>query len=175
MCSKEIIMKYKIWFCIIIIFCFIFWKFFFFHQKCYENITTQVVWKSMEPFFKDGENLQVKQNYYNCHTIQRDDFVIVDTHSNYWQIIKQVKAIPGDKIIINVDTGNIFINDTKLISPYWDYIFTKPELEMMNLYVKDNLLIENAYFVFGTLQKNSIDSRKLWWIDRKNIIWKIDF
>lgn len=168
-------MKYKILFFILWVISVFFGIILLTHETCYENRATQVVWKSMEPFFKDGENLQVKQNYYNCHTIQRDDFVIVDTHSNYWQIIKQVKATPGDKIIINFDEGSIFINDTKLISPYWDYIFTKPELEMMNLYVKDNLLIKNAYFVFGTLQKNSIDSRKLWWIDRKNIIWKIDF
>lgn len=128
----------------------------------------------MSPFFRDGEEIHVKQNYYNCHSLKRDDIVIVDTYSHYWQILKQVKALPGDKIRMDFDKWSIFINNEQLFSPHGQYVFTKSELDMMNLYLKEDTLIENAYFVFGTQLQNSIDSRKLGGISFENIIWKID-
>lgn len=146
---------------------------YFYYNKyfCYTEFKTQVDWISMQPYFKNNENISVLSWYYNCRKIKNDDFVILKNLDK--QLIKQVKAIPWDTVFIDYKTNNIYINNFLLKSPNWRYIFTNSELKLISLYLNNNKLIGDVYLVFSTQITNTIDSRNLWWIYIWNIIWKV--
>lgn len=144
-----------------------------FMRDCSHLVTTQVHGNSMHPILQDGENISVRESYYTCHAIQREDIVIYQSLSR-WQLVKQVKALPGDEVTIDTETQNLRVNHLLLKNPRGEpYIFTSGELKFLSLFLEDGYLKSPYYFLFGTLPSGSFDSRKIGWVLAKDILGKV--
>lgn len=78
---------------------------------------------------------------------------------------------PGDLVII-FRTKNIKEKDVIVFEKSGDY-FVKRVTDMKEDSTSPRLRGASKYFLEGDNKKESIDSRKFGWIDRKNIIGKV--
>lgn len=144
-----------------------------------QNCTTKenyynVDWVSMEPMIKNGEKIKVIENYYTCNSIvNRWDIIIYESFTTNWPIIKQVKVLPWD--IVKFENNNMYINWEILINSVWEvYTFSQDEVKYMSMYIQENSKLQNwAFFAFWDNIKNSIDSRKMWWLWINNFKAKV--
>lgn len=161
-------MKYKI-ISVLILFLFLLFPFIKKEENCYKNIFSKVEGNSMYPYFSNWDKIEVLQDFYKCNTIKRNDFVIFN--SSYWQLIKQVKALPWDKV--EFLDKNIYINWKKIFSNEWNFDFNQSNIDLIWLYLENGYLKKDLYLVFWTRKNWIIDSRILWPINFENIVWKV--
>ena len=120
---------------------------------------------SMEPMISNGEEVKVKQNYYECNPeVERWDVIIYEATATDGPIIKQVRALPEDDIEFD-DEWRMYINWEVMTNSEGDeYQFDENWLNWLDMYVSDWQLQSNAFFAFGDNIDSSQDSRSLWWL-----------
>lgn len=141
-------------------------------ELCREyTIDYTVSGNSMEPLLKNGQKIQVLDGYYRCNAlVNRGDIIIYK--KNDWEIVKQVRALPGD--VIKFENTSMFINGEILKnSIWWIYIFSTKEIALLRAYLQNWILQEWTFFAFWDNLTNSIDSRKIWWLGIDNFVGKV--
>lgn len=126
----------------------------------------EVVGKSMEPTYKNGEFLMANKIVYKFSEPKRGD-VIIFKYSDTQDFIKRIIGIPGDKVMIK--DGHIYINDQQLDESGYlaDSVVTTGES-----YIHEGQTItvpEGQYFVCGDNRPNSSDSREFGPISKDRI------
>lgn len=132
----------------------------------------EVIGKSMEPNFVNGEFLFANKLVYRLSTPDRGDVIIFE-HSPTQNYIKRIVGVPGDTIAV-ID-GRYYINDKPLNESKYlnDAIYTSEgtflkEGESYNLK-------EDEYFVSGDNRPQSSDSRTFGPVKKDKIIGKAWF
>ena len=78
--------------------------------------TGRVDGTSMQPTLDDGDQVVARSIFY---TPKRQDVVIIDGFIDYGKpLVKRVIGIEGDIVDIDFDTGEVYVNGTRLIEPY---------------------------------------------------------
>lgn len=108
------------------------------------------------------------------YTPQRGDIVVVSHGSNYNEpIIKRVIALPGQKLKINYNTGEVSVDGKVIDEPY----IKGRTMSVMDSLVIPDVIPDGYVFVMGDNREDSIDSRSLriGLIPVENIIGKAVF
>lgn len=90
--------------------------------------------------------------------LKRFDIVVIETGDTY--LIKRIIGLPGEKI--EYKEGILYINGKKVKDPYYKDNNTN-DFDIVNI-------PKNNYFVMGDNRNNSIDSRIIGVINKKDII-----
>lgn len=125
---------------------------------------------SMEPTLQNGDQLLARSLLY---TPQRGDIVVIDGYTHFGApLVKRVVGIGGDKIFINFDTGEVFVNDILLEEPY----ISAPTTRGFDV-VFPVTVPEGQVFLLGDNRPNSKDSRHsdIGFIDERDILGKVIF
>ena len=121
----------------------------------------QVVGSSMENTLNNGDILLLNKFKYRFFEVKRGDVVAVYHNDNY--IVKRIIGIPGDSI--KVSHHELYVNGKRVPESYID-----------NKTTEDFQIIkkvpDNQFFVMGDNRNNSIDSRSIGFIEKKQIIGK---
>ncbi len=117
---------------------------------------------SMDTTLKDGEIMILNKIKYKFKDIKRFDIVVVDYKGE--KLIKRVIGLPGETLKYVDDV--LYINDEEV-----DEYFKNQET--LDFDIKDldyDVIPDNCYIVLGDNRKDSLDSRYLGCIDKKDII-----
>jgi signal peptidase I len=135
---------------------------------------------SLSPLIKGGTFITIDYNYYQNKEIQRNDIVVRSYPGREGdEIIKIVKAIPGDKFELKQVGDNawqIFINDKVLVnSQNQPYQINQSRYNLLRSYEKNykNIIPGNAYFLLGDRVGGSLDSTRFGLISKRNILGKV--
>jgi signal peptidase I len=120
----------------------------------------------MEPCLQDEQQLIINKFVYHFQEPERGDVIIFHPPPPYnpktTPFIKRIIALPGDTV--EIENGNVYINDTELNEPY---IKEPPTYNLL-----EQEIPENEYFVLGDNRNNASDSHTGWTVPRQNIIGK---
>ncbi len=129
---------------------------------------TKVVGNSMHPTLKDEELFILSKFNYRFTDVKRGDIISLK-YANTKYLIKRVIGLPGENVYIKDST--LFINNEKFEESY-----INKELEYDDFYLKDlgyDKIPEGMYLVLGDNRVDSLDSREIGLISKKDIIGKI--
>ncbi len=128
---------------------------------------SEVIGPSMNNTLNDKDIIIVLKSHYKVFKIKRGD-IILFKYKDTKYLIKRVLGLPGEKVeFIN---GKLYING---ILHNEEYIESKNNNNITNW--DYGVLPNNEYFVLGDNRDNSLDSRKIGFIEKENIIGKIVF
>ena len=128
---------------------------------------TQVVGNSMDPTLKNQEVLILNKAKYRFFDVKRGD-IISFTYEDTKYLIKRVIGLPGDKI--KIKDNQLYINGKIYDEPYLKNVETK-DFDLATLGTTE--VSEGKYFVLGDNRENSLDSRKIGFVDQEDIIGKV--
>lgn len=117
---------------------------------------------SMLDTLHDGDVMILDKIGMRINGIKRFDIVVIDTSNT--KIIKRVIALPGEKIKIDED-GIIYINGEVLEEDYG-----KERIKNSGIAKEEIILGKDEYFVLGDNRNNSVDSRMIGIINKKQIL-----
>lgn len=143
-----------------------------FNNSCNITKTLKIInGDSMAPQLRNGDEVILLENYYNCNDVKINDIVAYDYAGSDNPVIKIVKATDKDKVELK---GNLlYINDKVMTNSVGEkYVFTKRDITMLALYVKDDKIPQNSFFVFGDNIASSSDSRKFGAISKNDFLGK---
>lgn len=124
--------------------------------------------ESMYPTLHPNDIMILNEIGYYLNGIERFDIVVVNANGE--KIIKRVIGLPGDKV--EYKDNQLYINDEE-IKENFDHANT------LNFSVNNDLgyeiIPDNYYFVVGDNRINSIDSRMIGLVSKKQIIGKTKF
>lgn len=127
----------------------------------------------MEPLLPNGSTLLLLVDYYKTNLPKHGDIIAYHYGGNAHPLIKSVRAIPGDTVMLDSERKALIINGSPLVNSVGTpYTFTSGELQLLGLYTKTGILPAGAYLVFGDNVMNSIDSRKFGAISAENFYGK---
>jgi len=127
---------------------------------------------SMEPNFKNGQQMIAEKLTINITKIQRGDIVIFNSLDTRNLLIKRVIGLPGEKI--KIQDGLVYINDTHLDEPYLvKNTYTKLKYNNKMEEGKDYEIGEDSYVVLGDNREVSIDSRAFGSLHKNDILGKV--
>lgn len=133
----------------------------------YVTSITQVVGNSMNPTLKNQEVLILNKAKYRFFDVKRGD-IISFTYEDTKYLIKRVIGLPGDKI--EIKNNKLYINDKIYDEPYLENF----EAEDFNITALGSTKVpKGKYFVLGDNRANSLDSRKIGFVDQKDIIGEV--
>lgn len=136
---------------------------------------TSVHGSSMYPTLQNEDQLIVEKVSYRFGKPKRFDIIVFnhyeddsDTPVHY---IKRIIGLPGETVCIQ--DGKIYINDELLSEDYGYYL----DGELMEGYDASCAVSvgEDEYFVLGDNRNDSLDSRKIGCVSRKDIVGKAVF
>lgn len=131
---------------------------------------TQIVGTSMSPNYKNKDLLLLNKLAYHFGDIKRGDIVHL-TYDNSKYLIKRVIGLPGDHI--EIKDSKLYINGEIYEE---DYISKSLEYEDFKLeYIGYDVIPKDMYFVLGDNRPDSMDSRKIGLVKKKDIEGKIFF
>lgn len=130
------------------------------------HFTVHVDGLSMYPTFEDGQKLSGKL-LINKNNIPTNQIVVFWNPKSCSLYIKRVIGVPGDNICIK--NGYVYVNN-KRFSEAGNF----EKIKDAGLANNEITLDKNEYFVLGDNRNNSIDSRILGSIQKKQIIAIID-
>lgn len=116
---------------------------------------------SMNPTLEDRDIMILDEISYHFSNIKRFDIVVVKKNGEF--LIKRVIGLPGDEI--RYEDNTLYIND-KLIKEKFNHEDTKDF---------DTIVPDDKYFVMGDNRNNSVDSRMIGPISKKEILGKTNF
>ncbi|MBQ7596572.1 MAG: signal peptidase I, partial [Clostridia bacterium] len=122
--------------------------------------------RSMMPTLYDGDWLVVSGQ----HSYDRGDIIIITQPNDMHEpLVKRVIAVGGEKININFETGDVFINDELIDEPYIKES-TRRSFDVSFPYV----VPEGCVFAMGDNRNDSLDSRssRVGSIDERYILGK---
>lgn len=126
---------------------------------------------SMQPMLQDQQEIVLIKKYYSCFDPQVGDIIAYDYAGNDNPIIKIIKAT--DKDWLEIKNNKLFVNNQVLKnSTEQEYSFSQAEIKVLELYIEDNYLPADAYFVFGDNISSSNDSRVFGAVARSDILGK---
>ncbi len=125
---------------------------------------------SMYPTLEDGDQIIVEKLSYRFHEPKRNDIIVFryenPEREEMSHFIKRIIGLPGETI--QITGGTIFIDGEELEDPYGYY---SDGLPMLGYDAEFSFTIdENEYFVLGDNRNDSLDSRKIGCISKKDII-----
>lgn len=126
----------------------------------------EVVGRSMDPTYKNGEMLMANKILYRMKKPERGD-VIIFKYSDTQDFIKRIIGLPGEKVMLK--DGKLYVNGNLLDESNYlnSSVYTNG-----GDYLKEGETItvpEGRYFVCGDNRPHSSDSRVFGPIDIKNI------
>lgn len=142
------------------------------------TVTKTVHGSSLSGFIENGQTIRVREGYYACNEVKRDDIVIY-RYAGTSQLIKVVKGIPGDTFELQpVKTGRYYIlvgGKVAQNSKQQPYVVGPDEYKMLSLYVRDykGVIPKDAYLILGNLPGGSTDSTEFGLVGRKDLIGKV--
>ena len=119
---------------------------------------------SMLPTLKDKDIMILNRIKYKYSDIKRFDIVVIHDHDTY--IIKRVIGLPGDKIKYKND--KLYVNN-KLVKENFSHALTQ-DYNIKEL--GESTVPKDNYFVVGDNRINSLDSRTIGFIPKKEILGK---
>lgn len=142
------------------------------------TVSKTVRGSSLSGFIENGQTIKVREGYYACNEVKRDDIVIY-RYAGTSQIIKVVKGIPGDTFELrairpgryNILIGGVVAQNSK----NEPYLIGPDEHKMLSLYVRDykGVIPKDAYLILGNLPGGSTDSTEFGLVGRKDLIGKV--
>jgi signal peptidase I len=134
---------------------------------------TSVIGTSMYPTLDNDDQLIMDKISYRFGEPKRFDIVVFNQEDAGEEVhyIKRVIGLPGETV--HISDGKIYIDDKVLEENYGYYVGG----QTMNGYdFSEPTLIEpDEYFVLGDNRNDSLDSRKIGCINKKDIIGKAVF
>jgi len=123
--------------------------------------TNQVYGISMQPTLTEGDRLIVMPiysmpDYGDIIIVEAENLPNSRTGEMGEQIVKRVIGLPGDKIFIDRESGEVFRNDEKLEEAY---IAEKIHPDKVGNQIYPLIVRENHVFVMGDNRNHSTDSR----------------
>ena len=123
---------------------------------------------SMVPTLNSGDRLLVQSSLFQ---VERGDVVVIDSYIDYGKpLVKRVIAVGGDRVDINAETGEVFVNGQLLDEPYIaEATRQKGDMEFP-------LTVPERYlFVMGDNRMHSTDSRyqDIGFIDERDILGQV--
>lgn len=124
--------------------------------KTFLFTTVRVNGSSMMSTLHDGDIMVMNKIVYNYKDIKRFDIVVADVRSS--KIIKRVIGLPGEVVEYR---NNVLYIDEKIVEDKYNKIFMPDFIYSLN---------EDEYFVMGDNRDDSLDSRVLGSINKKDIM-----
>ncbi len=147
-------------------------------QNCEEKIIRErkrISGNSMSPLLHNNDRVMLLHKYYEiCQTKpKKGDLIAYDYVGEKIPIIKVLAATSED--FLQIKNNTLWINGEEYKnSGNQKYNFSKGELEMLQLYIKNNHLKKDTYFILGDNISNSRDSRKFGAISPQKILGKFE-
>jgi len=133
---------------------------------------------SLSGLIEPGETVKVINDYYKCHTVQRDNIVAYNYAGRTNFIIKIVKAVPGDVWKLqSTDKGNLIVVNGQPLenSKGQEYIISDEKSAMLALYTKDYPKIpDKTYLLLGNDPQGTLDSTKFGLVGLQDIVGKVE-
>ena len=123
---------------------------------------TQVVGDSMNPTLKNGEVFILNKMKYRFSEVRRGDIIY---------LIKRVIGLPGEKV--EIKNSQLYINDKQYKEDYLPDDLVYDDFSLKTLGYES--IPKDTYLVLGDNRKNSLDSREIGLIKKKDINGKISF
>ncbi len=135
----------------------------------YVATVQQVVGPSMSPNFKDQEIVLLNKFNYRIFNIKRFDVVSLKYDGTKY-LIKRIIGLPGEAIEYKDNT--LYVDGTKVSEEFLkaDIITTDFSLARLG-YEK---IPDDMYLVLGDNRENSLDSREIGLIKKKDILGKVN-
>ena len=123
--------------------------------------TVMVQGTSMIPTLQDGDVMILNRLAYTKKEIKRFDIVVINDHDT--NIIKRVIGLPGDKV--EFKDNKLYVNGKQIKEK-----FTHMDTEDFNIEKLGSTKVpKGKYFVVGDNRGNSLDSRAIGFIPKKEI------
>jgi len=129
--------------------------------ECEINETKKIVeGNSMEPFLKNGQEVVLLENYFQCgNPAGKGDLVAYKHPGSPDPLIKIIKATDED--IIEFFGNKIKINGEVMKNSVGEeYDFTDGEVKLMKEFLSHRHIPANTFLIFGDNIKTSTDSRE---------------
>ena len=129
----------------------------------------QVVGNSMSPTLKDQDIVILNKIHYHIFKIKRFD-VIALKYNDTKYLIKRVIGLPGDKI--EYKDNILYVNDKAIKEEFLNFQVITEDFSINDLGY--TTIPENKFLVLGDNRPNSLDSRKIGLISKKEILGKVN-
>ncbi|MCA0149031.1 MULTISPECIES: signal peptidase I [Rossellomorea] len=133
--------------------------------------------ESMMPTLQDGNKLVVNKIGYHIGELDRFDVVVF--HANEKEdYVKRIIGLPGDKIVYKDD--KLYVNGKYYPEPYLEkfkqeYIGSKLTGDFtLQEITGEKTVPKGKIFVLGDNRRGSMDSRYFGFVDREQIVGKVD-
>lgn len=128
----------------------------------------QIVGPSMESTYNDQDIVILNKLHYRLFEIKRFDVVSLKYDGSKY-LIKRIIGLPGDKV--EYKENKLYINDKEVKEEFLDKDINTENFSLTTLGYKK--IPEDMYLVLGDNRQNSLDSREIGLVKRKNILGKI--
>ena len=118
--------------------------------------------KSMEPTLKNNNLVLLNKLNYRLNEVERFDIVVLNYKGE--KLIKRIIGLPGEYIEYKDD--NLYVNGNLIFENFEHKKTADFKLESIG-YLK---IPGDKYFVVGDNRSNSVDSRMIGLVDRKDIL-----
>lgn len=132
--------------------------------------TAVVEGSSMEDTLFGGDKIVA---YHLNYQPKRNDVVIVDMKEhNFEQIyyVKRLIGLPGDKIYFDRLYGKLYVNDILVQEVPTEY---REALANTLSTLENNIIPKDAYFILGDNINTSLDSRRIGFVDKDQLVGKV--
>ncbi|HID91936.1 TPA: signal peptidase I [Candidatus Peregrinibacteria bacterium] len=147
-------------------------------KTCEEKITRErkrISGNSMSPLLQNNDRVMLLHKYYEICEIKpkKGDLIAYDYVGEKIPIIKVLVATSED--FLQIKNNTLWINGEEYKnSGNQKYNFSKGELAMLQLYIKNNHIKKDRYFILGDNISNSRDSRRFGAISSQKILGKFE-
>ncbi|MDO5393010.1 MAG: signal peptidase I [Mycoplasmatota bacterium] len=135
----------------------------------YVATVQQVVGPSMQPTFANQDIVILNKLHYRFFDIKRFDVVSLNYSSTKY-LIKRVIGLPGDKI--EYRNNQLYINEKKVAEDFLKADVTTEDFSLKSLGYEE--IPDDMYLVLGDNRENSLDSREIGLVKKKDILGKVN-